>query len=124
MRVIHFEILSEDPERTTAFYRQALGWDVSSWPGGEQAYWLATTGAAGRPGINGGIMGRHLAQPVVNTVEAESLATATAAIEQAGGKRVTEPREVPEVGLHAYFEDPDGTLFGVLQPASGPESAE
>jgi hypothetical protein len=119
-RVIHFEVLGEDPEKTAEFYKQALGWEANSWPGGEQTYWLCTTGPEGPPGINGAIMGKHFGQPVINTVEAESLEEATANIEKAGGKRVTQPSEIPEVGLHAYFEDPDGTLFGVLQPA--PES--
>jgi predicted enzyme related to lactoylglutathione lyase len=27
------------------------------------------------------------------------------------------PNEIPGVGLHAYCADPEGNLFGILQPA-------
>lgn len=121
-RPIHFEILSDDPEKTAAFYREALGWEVSTIEGPE-AYWLVNTGPDGTPGINGGIMGKHLDQTVINTLEADSLDDATARIEKAGGKRVLGPNEIPGIGTHAYFADPDGTLFGVMQPASESEQS-
>ena len=116
MRPVHFEILSKDPERSAKFYREALGWEVNSWPGGEQTYWLVTTGPTEQPGINGGIMGQHLPQVVINTIEVPVLAEAIAKIEAAGGKVVHGPNEVADVGLHAYCADPDGTLFGVMEP--------
>lgn len=116
MRPVHFEILSKDPERSAKFYREALGWEVKSWPGGEQSYWLVTTGPAEQPGINGGIMGQHLPQAVINTIEVPVLAEAIEKIEAAGGKVVHGPNEVADVGLHAYCSDPDGAIFGVLEP--------
>lgn len=114
-RPIHFEILSENPERVAAFYRDVLGWEIASWPG--QTYWLATTGPEGTPGINGGIMHKHLQQPVINTVAVASLDETLGKIEQAGGKKVMGPNQIPGIGLHAYCSDPEGNLFGILQPA-------
>lgn len=114
-RVVHFEITSAAPERAARFYESVFGWKTATW-GGPQSYWLLTTGPDGSPGINGGIMGKHFDQPVINTVEVESLADATQRIEAAGGKKVRGPNEIPNVGIHAYFIDPDGTIFGVLQP--------
>ena len=113
--VVHFEILSDDPEKTFAFYREALGWEVKS-PDGE--YWLATTRPEGAPGINGGFTSRQpgLSQPVINTVQVDSLEDTTRKIEAAGGKRVRGPDTLPGVGTFSYFADPDGTLFGVIQP--------
>jgi predicted enzyme related to lactoylglutathione lyase len=116
-RVVHFEILSENPERVAQFYQEALGWEIQTWPGGQQAYWLVTTGAEGSPGINGGIMHRHFPQAVINTTQVDSLADTLARIERAGGKKVSGPNEIPGIGTHAYCTDPDGNLFGVLQPA-------
>ncbi len=115
-RVVHFEILSEDPQRAVAFYRDVFGWDIAT-GGGDEAYWLARTGAEGTPGIDGGIMGRHFPQAVINTVQVASLEETIARVEQAGGKKLHGPNEIPYVGLHAYCTDPDGTLFGILQPA-------
>jgi uncharacterized protein len=114
-RVVHFEILSTTPESTAAFFEKAFGWKSNGF-GGKQPYWLVTTGSEG-PGINGGIMGRHFDQAVINTIEVPSLEETAKKIEGAGGSKVHGPNEIPGVGTHAYFRAPDGHLFGVLQPA-------
>lgn len=116
-RVVHFEILSPDPERAALFYAEALGWQVSPWNGSEP-YSLITTGPDSEPGINGGLMGRHFGQPVINTIQVESLVGTVARIEMAGGKQVHGPNEIPGIGTHVYCTDPDGNLFGVLQPVA------
>lgn len=115
-RPIHFELLCENPEKTAAFYREVFGWQSASW-GSEQTYWLVTTGPEGTPGINGGIMNKHFAQAVINTVDVPSLEEALQKIEQTGGKKIHGPNQIPGVGLHAYCADPEGNLFGILQPA-------
>ena len=112
-RVIHFEILSNDPEKSAHFYGDVFGWKIQS-PPGPMKYWLVHTGTGG-PGIDGGIMGTHFPQAVINTIETESLEETRGRIIAAGGKLVHGPHEVPGVGLHAYFTDPDGTMFGVMQ---------
>jgi hypothetical protein len=117
MRPVHFEILAEDPEKAADFYRTVLGWEIAAWPG-QQSYWLVTTGPAGTPGIDGGIMHRHYPQAVINTIEVKSLKEILAQVETAGGKTVHGPNEIPGVGLHAYCSDPEGNLFGLLQPFS------
>ena len=98
------------------FYREILGWEITTWDG-PQTYWLETTGPEGTPGINGGIMQRHLSQAVINTIQVESLDDMLSRVEAAGGKKVVGPSEVPGVGSHAYCADPEGNLFGLLQPA-------
>lgn len=116
-RPVHFEILADDPAGVAAFYKKALGWESASWEG--QSYWLVTTGPPGTTGINGGIMGRHFAQRVINTVEVESLPDAVASVEAAGGAKLHGPSEIPGVGTHVYCADPEGTMFGLLQPVRG-----
>jgi len=117
-RPVHFEILAEDPKKLADFYQAIFGWEIADWGGGDQTYWLATTGPDDEPGINGGFMFRSLDQAVINTLEVESLEETTRKIEASGGKVVHGPNEVPEVGTHAYFADPEGILFGVMQPAN------
>ncbi len=60
-------------------------------------------------------MGQNFSQSVINTIDVESLEQTIAKVEAAGGKKVHGPTEVPGVGMHAYCEDPDGTLFGMMQ---------
>lgn len=44
-RVSHFEHMYADPAAAARFYEAALGWTTHVWEGGEQPYWLVTTGA-------------------------------------------------------------------------------
>jgi hypothetical protein len=114
---MHFEILADDPAGIAEFYTKVLGWTTASWQG--QTYWLVTTGPGDAPGINGGIMGRHFAQRVINTIGVESLAEAVARVEEAGGSKIHGPSEIPGVGTHVYCADPEGTMFGLLQSVAG-----
>jgi predicted enzyme related to lactoylglutathione lyase len=63
-------------------------------------------------------MHRHFSQPVINTIEVESLEEMLTKVEEAGGKKLQGPVEIPEVGLHAYCQDPEGNIFGLIQPAA------
>lgn len=116
-RPVHFEILTDNPEETAEFYKAVFGWKVESWEGGDDPYLLLSTGSDDRPGIDGAIMGRHFPQAVINTIEIELLEAMLKKVEQAGGKIVHGPNEIPGVGTHAYCQDPDGNLFGMMQPA-------
>ncbi len=118
-RVVHFEILADDPAALADFYAKSLGWSVYTW-GGPQTYWLAGTRPDKGVGIDGAIMERHFPQGVINTALVDSLDAALEAIAANGGKLVFGPNEIPYVGTHAYCEDPQGNLFGVIEePASG-----
>ncbi len=117
-RVIHFEILGDDPERLAEFYRAALGWEIQSWENAEEhgvEYLLASTGPQESAGIDGALMRRQFPQPVINTALVESLDAALDKVRAAGGKVAFGPQEIPGVGTHAYCEDPEGNLFGVIQ---------
>jgi uncharacterized protein len=119
-RVIHFEITADDPERAAEFYAKVFGWDIKNW-GGPEPYWLASTGDASRPGIDGAIMHRQESrQAVIDTVDVESWEKAAEAIRSAGGKVVTGKNEIPGVGFFGYAEDTEGNLFGFMESAPAP----
>jgi uncharacterized protein len=120
-RPVHFEILGEQPEALASFYRDVFGWTIAAWEG-PQGYWLATTGPDSAPGIHGGFMHRHLPQGVINTISVESLGEALERVEGRGGSKVHGPHEIPGVGTHVYCADPEGNLFGMLQPTAGEHS--
>lgn len=115
-RPVHFEILADNPELIAAFYKGLFGWEIKAWDGVGDPYWLVTTGAKEVPGIDGGIMGRQFAQGVINTTEVPDLATALKKVASTGGKTLSEPHEIPEVGKFAYCADPEGNIFGLLEP--------
>ena len=113
-RIIHFEILGDDPARLAEFYGQSLGWQFQVWDE-PQPYWLATTRPDKGMGIDGAIMHRHFPQAVINMALVDSLEATLAAIAANGGKLFSGPDEIPGVGTFAYCEDPEGNLFGVIQ---------
>ena len=116
-RPVHFEIQADNPEKIGAFYKGLFGWEIKSWEGGGDAYWLVTTGTKDVPGIDGGIMGRQFPQAVINTTEVPDIAASLKKVAATGGKALGEPSDIPGVGKFAYCEDPEGNIFGLMQPA-------
>jgi uncharacterized protein len=118
-RVIHFEIPVDDPDRAQAFYREALGWEISSW-GGPVDYWLASTGREDEAGINGALTRRDANWAWIH-VGVDSVDEAVARIEAAGGAVVTPKMPIPGVGYMAYCRDSEGNTFGVYEddPSAG-----
>lgn len=114
-RIVHFEIPSDNPERTIKFYGDIFGWKFEKFPG-PMEYWLITTGPDGEPGINGGMMRRQQSHGVtVNTVGVDSVDKYVAAVEKNGGKVLVPKTAIPGVGYFANCTDPEGTVFGVYQ---------
>jgi hypothetical protein len=116
--VVHWELWSKDPERTSDFYVRVFGWSVKSMPGMD--YWQAETGGNG--GINGGIMKPKGDGPWPGNmslyIDVPQLEPALEKVKQAGGKVVVEKVEVPGMGRYALFSDVDGRVMGLweLQP--------
>lgn len=114
-KVVHFEIPTDQPEKSMDFYKNVFGWKFTQF--GEESYWLADTGPADQMGINGAIMKRnHPQQPVTNSIGVANLDTAIAEIEKNGGSVVVPKTVVPGVGYMAFFKDPDQNIMGVWQP--------
>jgi hypothetical protein len=113
-RVIHFEIPSNDPESLSGFYNKVFNWVTVKAPG-PMEYWLTRTGD-GEPGIDGGFMRRHHPQqPMANTISVDSVDSALEAVVANGGKIALPKMAIPGVGWLAYFHDPEGNIFGIMQ---------
>jgi uncharacterized protein len=127
-RVVHFEIHAKDPDRAQKFYQTVFGWNIQDLGPQMGNYRMVDTGkdAPGVQwtGINGGITPRQGEGPkggepvnaYVCTIEVENIDATLEKIEKAGGTVATDKMEVPGVGTLAYRKDPEGNIFGVLQP--------
>ena len=114
-RVIHFEIDATKPERLVAFYEKIFGWKMEKLEGPVE-YWLITTGKDDQPGINGGLSKRTESQPtMVNTIGVPSVDEFVKKVEKNGGKIVAPKHAILGVGYIAYFKDPEGNMFGMMQ---------
>ena len=119
-RPVHFEIHASDPEQAKAFYEAVFGWRIERW--GTHPYWTVNTGDG--PGINGGLLPRKGPRPAADTpagsfvvtVEVADLTATMTAVVRHGGTIAVDKAPVPNVGWLAYCADPDGNLFGALQP--------
>lgn len=115
-RFTHFELVTNDLEKTSAFYRDVFGWQIQKWEGPVD-YWLVTTGDASTPGINGGLMqtGGGLSG-TINTIEVDNIDAAITKVLACGGEIVLEKQPIPGVGFQAYFKDNSGIIVGLHQP--------
>jgi predicted enzyme related to lactoylglutathione lyase len=123
--VIHFEIMTKDPDGLSQFYRQAFDWALSPFPGAGagdvQKYIVAMPTNEEMPegyGINGGIgeVPEGYDGHVTFYIRVDDVEEALQKVESLGGKRMMGPQQVPngpEVGL---FIDPQGHTIGLVNP--------
>jgi predicted enzyme related to lactoylglutathione lyase len=113
-RIIHFEIPTDNAQKSMEFYKNIFGWTFQNW--GDSDYWLADTGKKDDPGINGAITKRQEnIQNVVNTILVSDIEETIPAISNNGGIVLTPVMDIPKVGKFLYFKDPDGNIMGALQ---------
>ncbi|MHB1134470.1 MAG: VOC family protein [Chloroflexota bacterium] len=114
-RFVHFELATDDFEKTVSFYRDVFGWQFSKYEGPVE-YWLITTGEEGTPGINGGLMpaGGEF-RGTINTIEVDNIDTAIDKAVSHGGQVVLEKQAIPGVGYQVYVKDPTGIIVGLHQ---------
>ncbi|MFH8574198.1 VOC family protein [Streptomyces sp. NPDC017993] len=110
-----FEIFTNDFARLRTFYESVFGWTFV--PNGSR--WAISTGDQG-PGIDGSMV--ELSEKLTNGVDqcclrmvVDDAQETYGAVLAHGGKMGTSPLPVPDVGLLAFGEDPDGNGFEVVQ---------
>lgn len=123
--VVHFEMPYENPDRLVEFYSKAFGWKMDkSAPeyGGYVTAQTAETDAnrmVKTPGtINGGFYDKKAdkASPMPSVViSVDDIKSAMKAIITAGGTIVSQPQEIPMIGLWAVFTDSEGNRVSILQ---------
>jgi uncharacterized protein len=113
LRVTHFELPADDPDRAVAFYQKVFGWQITKWEGPID-YWLVMTGKD-EPGIDGAIMRRESVTGTTNTIDVPSVDEFIQKVAAAGGKAVTQKMAIPGIGYFAYCMDTEGNLFGIMQ---------
>jgi len=107
--VVHFEILGRDQKLLEEFYKSVFDWEIEP---AMEGYSLVKTGA----GIGGGIgaMGEERVH-VMFYVAVDDVAAALALIESKGGQKAFGPHPIPDGGVIAGFNDPEGHLIGLVQ---------
>lgn len=129
-RVIHFEIHAKDLDAAQKFYGGVFGWNITDLGASMGNYRMVSTGedpaGARWPGINGGITARSGRPPsggepvnaFVCTIGVDDIGAYIEKLKAAGGSIAMDKMQVPGVGWLVYVKDPEGNIFGMLQPAA------
>lgn len=115
--VVHWEMMSKDPAKVSAFYKKIFGWKMQNLP--HMNYHLVE---AGEGGIGGGIFKPDREGPwpgnMTLYVAVDDLAAYRKKIVAAGGKIHVEDQEVPGMGRLCLFTDPEGRMMGLWKAAA------
>jgi len=125
--VIHFEIMSKDPDALSAFYRDAFEWslDPNAYPAGGgngvPKYIVARPTGEELPagyGINGGIGTAPEGYDGHTTfyIRVDDVEAALRKVESLGAKRMMGPQQVPNGPVIGLFIDPQGHTVGLVDP--------
>jgi uncharacterized protein len=125
------EFLTRDPERARTFYSKVVGWttktvaleDPSRPPKpGEKEYivFAATDGreAAGAMKSDDSDFARSGPAMWLTYIQVESVDTAVSRAVQIGGKLLSGPFDLPNIGRIAIVEDLEGARVGLITPAA------
>ena len=125
--VVHFEMPAEDRKRMADFYATVFGWKTQMLGPEMGEYVLATTterDETGRPKNPGAINGGFFLKPKDEPAQYPSVVIAVEdikehmkSVEEAGGKVLGEPMDIPGVGSYVAFVDTEGNRVSMLQPS-------
>ncbi|MFV0460303.1 MAG: VOC family protein [Actinomycetales bacterium] len=112
-----YELNTSDLAAAGAFYADALGWTVadSGMPG--MTYHLATASDGGMVAGLGPVPEADVPPSWVLYFTSDDCDATAAAIAQDGGSVAVQPMDIPGTGRFAICADPQGAVFGILQPA-------
>ena len=126
--IVHFEIPSDNLERTKKFYSELFGWKMEKMPGTTQReYWTFSTtnnhkdgtsgGGGERRTISGGMMERQMPQePIMIYIGVDSVTEYSNKVERLGGKVIKQKTEVPGYGWFTICTDTENNGFALWEP--------
>lgn len=124
--VVHFEVISKDPDQLRKFFGELFEWNFSE-PMGPTDYRMIDRNTNNDGvGIAGGIGGvpEGYDGHVTFYVEVEDIGKTLEKVEELGGKKMMGPDQVPEGPVIGLFSDPQGHVIGLVAPAGSSESSE
>jgi predicted enzyme related to lactoylglutathione lyase len=134
--IVHFEIPSDNLERTRKFYTELFGWKMEKMPGTSQReYWTFSTTSKGEGSssnnnsgsggeqqqrtVSGGMMQRQMLQePIMIYIGVDSVTEYSDKVERLGGKVIKQKTEVPNYGWFAICTDTENNGFALWEAST------
>ena len=110
-KAMSFNIYVDNPEKAIRFYSEALGWEITQFK--EEQHWMVKAGPEDEQGVDGFLDPRVGNRTTVNHYRIPSYKETLEKIVKGGGK-VLEEMDMGDMGKHAFCEDPEGNVFGVM----------
>jgi uncharacterized protein len=113
--VMHFQMISKDPDASTSFYSKLFGWSVQ--PPDPMGFRMLSTGSD--KGIDGGIWPAPANIPpfIQRFIAADDVAASVAEAVALGATVEVHPVVLPDGGEVAVLHDPLGMPFGLWRNA-------
>lgn len=124
MKVVHFEIHADDPERAIKFYQDVFGWEITKFPGseGSMEYWTVDTKEENlKGGLNKreGKVSEGSPNAFVNYIQVPNYDEYAEKIKKAGGTSINEKVSMENVGTYSQFKDTEGNVFAIIETPPG-----
>jgi len=117
--IVHFEIPSDNIERSKKFYHELFGWKIDKWSGSDSTmeYWMiTTTDDKGNEALHGGMMKRQNPQQgITNFIGVDSIDDYSSKVQQLGGKIVVPKTPVSGMGFFAVCLDTENNSFAIWE---------
>jgi predicted enzyme related to lactoylglutathione lyase len=117
-RFVWHELHTSDRTKAMSFYSKLLGWEtkeVSMGPG--EPYTLCLMGGQDLAGITKSMAPANVPPHWLPYLASEDVDAITEKIKKHGGKVISAPMDIPNVGRFAVVSDPQGAVFAVYKGA-------
>jgi len=112
--IVHFEVPSDNIERSKKFYNGLFGWKMERMPGPMEYWMFRTQNEKGEDVIGGGVMQRQYPQqPIITYIGVNSVQEYSKRVEKLGGKVKVPKTEVPGFGWFAMCTDTENNTFAL-----------
>jgi len=108
-----YELMSPDPQRAVRFFQDLFGYQVRETTTLSGPYWVLRHKDENAAGIYNP---QDLPPSWTPYFQAEDADAVVAKVEQAGGTVMMPATDIPDIGRVAWFSDPQGAVFAIIQP--------
>lgn len=119
-RFVWYDLLTTDPSAAADFYTKVAGWGTQNWGSGEKPYTMWTAQDAPIGGVMQ--MGVEMQGAPAHWIGYVAVPNVDDSAQQAaslGGRVLTPPMDIPEVGRFAVISDPQGAAIAIFTPMDG-----
>jgi uncharacterized protein len=124
-RFVWYDLMTTDPNSAADFYTKVAGWGTQAWEGSPTPYTMWTThdtpiGGVVKLAPEMGPTPPHW----IGYVAVPNVDESAKQAESLGGRVLSQPMDIPEVGRFAVISDPQGAAIAIFTPKDAPPGSQ